>query len=236
MAEKFPSGIPQPVPETLAEKAETREEVEARAKKELVGEGLEFDSGSFRFVDEGEKIDKVEFGFVEPRLRIYPEGLPRNPDWKLFSKDITAEDKKNLGIMFDRMKDYLGALIITDNFTYHDDRGRWEREHRSELSPETWEIYKNNRLGLTNASRPLAFLNYLKQMQSEQEEGGIFVDQKTMSQLEAFVKMMPAEVCNGDIYGQTSLSRKIEIANEEMPRVFSAVIRTLGERTHKSKN
>lgn len=232
MTEKFLNPISASIPETLGDKAETRGEIEARAKQELIKKGREFNKDDFRFIDENEKIDQVEFKFITPRVRVYPEGLPHSLDWNLFSDNITEKDKEQLSLMFSKLKDYLGALIITDNFRYHDDRGEWERLYRGELSPETWDLYKNNRLGLTNASRPISFLNYLRSL----EKAGLLLNPSAMAKLETFVNMAPDEVRRGDSYNQASLARKIEIADKDMPLIFSAVVRTMGERIPKSKN
>jgi hypothetical protein len=211
------------VDEKLGQQAETSDEIEKRVKKELV--------------EKGKESADIEFKFIEPKLRVKPEDLPRNLNWELFPKNIAAEEKERLTLMFNKMIDYLDALIITDNFSNHDERGNWERKYRDELSPEAYNCYKNNRLGLTNGSRPLSFLRYLL---SQQEDYGsqteTFINPKILAQLEIFVSTMSPELKSGDIYGRTSLDRKIEIADEEMPRVFSAVIRTLGERIAKPQN
>jgi len=215
--------FPNLVEEKIAPRAETREEIEERAKQELVEKGRAFEN--------------VEFKFIEPRLRVKPEQLPHNLDWNLFSKNISDEEKERLTHMFNKLEDYLDALIITDNFEYHDDRGNWEKKYRNELSPEAWDIYKNNHLGLTNASRPVGLLEYISIIQDDyQSKNDLFIKPEVLSQLKNFVKMTPPEIRSGNVYGKTSLDRKIKIADQEMTLVFSAVIRTLGERIPKAKN
>jgi hypothetical protein len=223
------------VEEKISKKAETREEIEERVKKEIIAKGQEFNKEGFEFF--GQEIDKVNYKLIEPKTRVYPDKLPHNLDWKLFSENITKEEKEQLTSMFNSLQDYLGAFIITDNFTSHYDRGEWEKKLRQELSPAAWNCYKNNRLGLTNGFRPLAFSNYLTECQKDRQANDkMFIDPQVLSRLETFINMIPAEIKDGTVYGRTDLSRKIEIADKEMPLIFSAVIRTLGERIPKAKN
>lgn len=216
------------IDEKVAEQAETREEVERRVRQELVEKGREFGG--------------VKFGFVEPKLKVQPEKLPQGLNWNLFSNNLTDEEKTRLSFMFNKVVDYLSAPIITDDFICHDDRGKWELEHLSKLSPQAWTFYKNNRLGLTNNSRPKGLVDYLSKAQEDYKaQEDVFIDSRILSRLEGLISIMPEEIKNGNLYSRIELDKENEMARklkivDKMGPIFSAVIWVLGEPTTKQKS
>lgn len=214
--------FPSLIEEKVAAQAETAAEREKRIRQELISCG--------------QKFEGVKFKFVEPKLKISPDKLPREVNWQLFPADLSAEDKERISSMFNKFIDFLGADIITDDFEYHDDRGNWERKYRDQLSPEVWDLYKNNRLGLTNASRPKGLFDYFSEFKKEYNEKGLsFIDPKLLSRLEGLVSIMPEELKSGDLYGQIGLDKKIEASNKVAP-IFSAIVQTFGLKPVDKKN
>jgi hypothetical protein len=220
--------FPSLIEEGVSSKVETGAEKEKRMRQELISKGQQF--------------EEVKFSFIEPKFKISADKLPASLNWQLFSANLPAEEKEKISFMYNQLINFLGADIITDSFKdsedlgAHDHRGKWERDYLDQLSPETRNYYKNNRLGLTNATRPKVLFDYLTNLQQEFDQTGeVCLNPILLGRIEALVSIMPEELKSGDIYGKIELDHKIKVVNKVAP-IFSAIVQMLGEKPVDNKN
>jgi len=213
MSEKMPESIP----EKLIQEAKTQEELEQEWQQELIQAGQQF--------------EKIEFKFVEPRLKIKAERLPFELDWDLFSEDISEEDRQRFSFLFSQTIEYLDAPIITDNFPNHNKRVEWEEKYLNSLKPEVQKYYQRNRLGLNFNSR---FNKFYSALEFSQEQDNI-LDQDKFAQLQSFAEIIPKELENADLYKQLTTEKKIEYINN-LDKLVSASVRLLGKKSIEKLN